>query len=848
METSEYLASVETLHEEARRRGLFFLTCEDAALEGRTVTIGERRVVSFSSCSYLGLERHPRLIAGVHDAVDRYGTQFSSSRGYLSAPPYARLEALLSELFGGHALVTSSTTLGHQVALGVLATEKDAIVLDHQVHHSVHMAATLARAGGTQVEIVKHGELEKALDVVARFAKRCRTVWFSCDGVFSMYGDLAPIGLLERILAVAPNVRLYVDDAHGMSWAGEHGRGSFLSRMPPVGERLVLATSLNKAFSAAGGCLVFPTAAERDRVRMAGGPMVFSGPVQPPMLGAAIASAEVHLSPEIDERQRALAERTSLANRMLRSAALPLLVENESPIFFLRTGLPRAAFRIAERMLEDGLYVNVSTYPSVPMKRAGIRLTLTAAHELADVARVVERLAEHVPGVLAEEGVNMADLDGQFATALPRDRRAAIDGERVSRKAALLELAGVEVTPESGERRRRRDSGVELVDGSELVVETFRTIGDVDKATWDAHLGAAGACSWDAMALAERVFSNQPRREHNWEFLYVLVRDGGGELVAATFFTTALAKDDFLMRDEVSRAVEARRKDDPYFLTSVVVSMGSMLSEGNHLFLDRGGPWRQALARVLEVANAEVDRANATVLLVRDLPADDPEMDAFLLDQGLVKVPMLDSHVLRIDWKDQAGFLASLDRRKRKALREVVEAAPRFRVEVHAPGAPMSCERASKLYELYRNVASRKLRLNVFALPESLVSAIAASPAWEIVTLHLPPAHGGPEDGAPVAWFAAHVHAGHYTPFFCGLDYRFVFQHGAYRQLILQMIGRATERGASVVHMGMDADAEKHRFGSEARATAVYVEARDHYSGQILREIVAEVGVARRAS
>jgi hypothetical protein len=350
------------------------------------------------------------------------------------------------------------------------------------------------------------------------------------------------------------------------------------------------------------------------------------------------------------------------------------------------------------------------------------------------------------------------------------------------------------------------------------------------------------------MALAEKVFQNQPKPEHNWTFLYVIVKDLAGTPVAVTFFTTSLAKDDFLMRDEVSRVVEERRKDDPYFLTSTVVAMGSMLSEGNHLWIDKSGPWQDALATVVRVATAEYEATNASVLLFRDLPANDPEMDTFLLDAGLVKVPMLDSHVLPITWKDEEGFLGSIDRRKRKALRDVVASAPNFHVEVHAPGTPLAAERAEHLYRLYKNVASRKLRLNVFSLPESLIEALAGSPAWEIVTLHLDAAHGGPAGGEPIAWFAAHVQGGHYTPFFCGLDYDFVFTAGAYRQLILQMVRRATALGAATIHMGMDADAEKHRFGSRTIGTAAYVEARDHFNGQLLREIVAEVGVARRAA
>src|SRR5262249_5714848 len=145
-------------------------------------------------------------------------------------------------------------------------------------------------------------------------------------------------------------------------------------------ERVVLATSLNKAFSAGGGSIVFASAEERERVRICGGPMVFSGPIQPPMLGAALASARVHLSAEIVERQEALAQRVAHCNERVRAARLPLLSENASPIFFIGLGLPEVAFEVAQRMLSEGHYVCVSAYPSVPMKRSGIRLTLTATH------------------------------------------------------------------------------------------------------------------------------------------------------------------------------------------------------------------------------------------------------------------------------------------------------------------------------------------------------------------------------------------------------------------------------------------------------------------------------------
>ena len=821
MEVSQFLATMRQLHGVARERGVLFLDSEDTQLQGRALRLRGQDVISFSSCSYLGLEQHPALIAGVHRAVDAYGTQFSTSRGYVSAPPYAELEAKLSTLFGGHALVTSSTSLGHQAVLSALLTEKDAIVLDHQVHHSVHMASRVAQAAGAAVCVVRHSDPEDALRQVARLSQLSRRVWYACDGVFSMYGDLASMPLLTQLLRLRDNVYLYVDDAHGMSWAGQHGRGSFLSRMP-MHERLVLATSLNKAFSAAGGCMVFPTAALREEVLDCGGPMVFSGPVQPPMLGAALASADLHLSPEITGLQAALAERTALCNRLMRAHGLPLLVENEAPIFFVQAGLPRVAFAIAERMMADGFYVNVSVYPAVPMKRAGIRFSVTAAHTLADITAAVERLAVHHAAVLEQEELDRAALEAMFDGAIFEVPQA------VPEKAALKLISQSRQAAERG-----------------LVLHHHHSIDALDAEEWDRLLGPIGACSAAAQRTAEALFRRQPLREHCWDFHYLIVRDAEGKAVAATFCTTFLNKDDMLMRDQVSQEIERRRQDDPYFLTSRTVGMGSGFSEGNHLYLDRSGPWQDALALLLTRMEAIYDREEANMLLLRDLPADDAEMDEFLIEHGLVKVPMFDSHYVHIDWSDAEGFLAGLTSRKRSAMRKILQESSRFeRLVVQE----VDKAQAQQLYALYRNVSDRKRKLNVFPLPPRVVEAIVASPAWELVSFTLPVEHGGPEDGQPVAWYGAHIYGDQYAPFLCGLNYDYVKDHGAYRQMLYQMLERARELGCRRVHLGMDADIQKSRMGSYTVRNCVYVRVREHFNGVILQDVVAQVGLEKKGA
>jgi 7-keto-8-aminopelargonate synthetase-like enzyme len=830
MEASEVVTTIETLHREARSRGLFFQHAQDTRLEGRRVTVNGQRLLSFGSCSYLGLEFHPALVEGVCDAVNRFGTQFSCSRGYLSAPLYEELESTLDRLFEAHTLVAPTTTLAHLAAFDALMTEQDAIVLDHQVHQSVHQAANLARAKGTRVEVVRHEELDRARGVIADLARKHHTVWFGIDGVLSMYGDLAPFALLESLLAIAPNVRLYVDDAHGMSWKGKHGRGSFFAHMP-LRDRILVATSMAKGFGVGGGILVFASAEERDRVRLCGGPLLFSGPIQPPMLGAALASARLHLTDEIVALQASLRDRVLHANRVFRAAGLPLLVENDVPIRFIRLGLPRVANVVAQAMGKDGFYVNVSMFPTVPMRRAGIRISINANHSLEDINRLTERLAHHIPRALQQEGISQQEVDALFAGAVVG--RSSVAEASAPRAPPVAPYSSLGRGPRLG-----RDA---------LQIEHATTIARLDRDEWNGLMRGRGTASFDSLAMLEKLFEGRTTPEHAWGFDYLIVRDHAGKAVAATHFTTALQKSDFLMRDEVSRAVELRRREDPYFLTSKVMMTGSTFSEGDHLYLDRKGPWRPALTKLLGAAHELYEASKAEEIVLRDLPAQDPELCAFLRDHGFVSVKVPDSHHLHIEWRDELDLAARLSKRSRKYVEEQMARASKFEVRTHGAGsrdpAALGPEEIAHLDALYRNVAKRKFRINVFGPPADFIPHLLASSAWELVTLRLDPAAGGPSHGLPVAFYAAHVHGDDYAVFLCGLDYGYVLDHGAYRQTLYQMVHQARLRGARHVHLGMDADTEKARYGTSVVESVMYGQARDHYKSSLLREIVAEVGV-----
>lgn len=808
---TEHLDTLDTMITEAVQRGLMHHTAEDEALDGRSVTIAGRELLNFGSCSYLGLELDSRLQEGAIDAVRRYGTQFSSSRAYMSSPPYAELEGLFEELFGAPVLLAPTTSLAHLSALPVLIDpDEDAVIFDQQVHSSVQTALKLVRGPRAHVEIMRHNRMDVLAERVEALRKTRRKIWYLADGIYSMYGDTAPMHELASLLNAYEQFHLYVDDAHGMSWHGRHGRGYVLESLPRH-ERMVVATSLAKAFGVGGGVLVFPDAELRRRVKTCGGPMIFSGPLQPPSLGAAIASARLHLSGELPALQQALVERMRECNRLLEEHGLPLVSFSECPIRFIGMGQPRVAFRMVERLMEAGLFTNVAMFPAVPMKRAGVRFTLTLHQTLDDIRRLVEALAHHLPSVLEEEGVTLASIHQAFDLA-PRPEVPV----------ATLPGSDLELTV--------------CVARPEWRIEHHTTIHEVAREEWDRLLGSRGSFTWEGLRFLEETFRDQPRAENNWRFHYYTVRDQAGEPVLATFFTEALWKDDMLSSARVSRQVEERRKEEPTYLTSRCMAMGSLLTEGDHLYLDRARDWRGALTTLLEAVEAEQERSGIKTLVLRDLAADDAELEEFLRGLGYVKLAMPESMAVELGWQDDEGFLASLSPKARyHQRREVLPWEGSYRVEVLRHGDPApGRELFDHLNRLYRNVKTRNLELNTFDLPEDLFERMLRHPGWELILLYLEDERAG---SLPVGVGAAFVGPEQYCPMVIGLDYRFVESHRSYRQSLLQAMRRAQAHGKGRLLLGMGAGLEKRRFGARAQAHCLYVQTSDLYPQAVLAQL-----------
>ncbi len=118
--------------------------------------------------------------------------------------------------------------------------------------------------------------------------------------------------------------------------------------------------------------------------------MLFSGPIQPPMLGAAVASAKFHLTTEHANLQNELQLRIDYALAAADCAGLPLATKHCTPIFFIEHDSVDEATDAVRDLLDEGFYVCPSAFPAVPVNRPGVRFTISLHNQITDIEGLIE--------------------------------------------------------------------------------------------------------------------------------------------------------------------------------------------------------------------------------------------------------------------------------------------------------------------------------------------------------------------------------------------------------------------------------------------------------------------------
>jgi 8-amino-7-oxononanoate synthase len=360
----------------------YFLPLEET--EGTEVMVEGRRILMIGSNNYLGLTTHPKVRAAAIEGIERYGTSCTGSRflnGTLRL--HQELEARLAAFVGKQAALVFST--GMQVNLGVISSlvgPKDYVIIDKDNHASIVDGVRLSFG---QMKRFRHGDLdhlERVLRQIPDEAGRLVVV----DGVFSMFGDIAPLpGLVE--LCRRYGARLYVDDAHSLGVLG-NGRGTAAHFGLTDSVDLIMGT-FSKSFASLGG-FIAGDADVLHFIQHQARSFIFSASLPAPNVMAAMAALEImetepwHVEQLWDNGQKMLHGLKGLGSDTGRT---------QTPIIPVIIGGKEAMLLTWKLLFERGLYANPVLPPAVPEGMALLRTSYMATHTKEQLDRALDIMA-----------------------------------------------------------------------------------------------------------------------------------------------------------------------------------------------------------------------------------------------------------------------------------------------------------------------------------------------------------------------------------------------------------------------------------------------------------------------
>ena len=342
-----------------------------------------RRLLSFSCNDYLNLTQHPAVKAAAAAALAKYGAGSGASRLVTGNHPlYAALEARLAALKQAEAAVVfGSGYLANAGIIPVLIGEDGLVVIDELAHACLYAGAQLSRG---KVLTFRHNDVAHARELLETHRAAHDRALIVTDGVFSMDGDLAPLDELQA-LGDEHDAWLMSDDAHGLGVVGG-GRGSSFSGNAHVPVPLQMGT-LSKAIGAYGGYLC-ASAPVIELMRNRARTLVYSTGLPPAIVAGAIAALDV-----IAREPDYAALPVKKAKAFTQAVGLP---EAESPIVPILIGAEEDALAASAMLADEGFLAAAIRPPTVPAGTARLRLTFTAQHPEAEIARLADIVRERV--------------------------------------------------------------------------------------------------------------------------------------------------------------------------------------------------------------------------------------------------------------------------------------------------------------------------------------------------------------------------------------------------------------------------------------------------------------------
>ena len=371
-----------------REKDLYYYLQQVDQLDGAHVWIGGRRMVMFSSYSYLGLLKHPRVQERAREALDRFGTGTHGVR-ILAGTTAAHVECeqrIASFLGTEDAIAYSSGYVANLSTISTLLGRHDVVITDKLSHASIIDGCLLSNA---EFQRFKHNDLDDLRRLLEAAADKFDGKLVIVDAVYSMDGDVCP---LPELVALC-RIRRMADGRRSplLGVLGETGHGIIGNFGMSPADVEMLSGSLSKTLPAVGGFV----AGRRDLIqflRHTARGFVFSAALPPAAVAAVTASLDViEEDPSLIAAVRRNIQRfVGGLNEMgydtlnTKSCVIPIII-----------GKPEPTLELTSRLHRDGMFVSPILHPAVPMNTCRLRANVTAGHTDEDIDFALDLLRRH---------------------------------------------------------------------------------------------------------------------------------------------------------------------------------------------------------------------------------------------------------------------------------------------------------------------------------------------------------------------------------------------------------------------------------------------------------------------
>jgi len=352
------------------------------------VRIGEGKpLLNLCANNYLGLSDHPDVQAAAHEALEHWGYGMASVRFICGTQGiHKQLEAKLSEFVGMEDTILYGSCFDANGGLfETLLGAEDAVISDALNHASIIDGIRLCKAQRYRYANNDMADLEARLVE----AQGARTRLIATDGVFSMDGTIAN---LPGICALAEkhDALVMVDDSHAVGFLGAQGRGT-PEYHGVTGRVDILTGTLGKALGGASGGYTSARREIVDLLRQRSRPYLFSNTLAPTIAATSLKVLEMLC--DSTELRDTLEANTRFFREGMERLGYDLL-PGSHPIVPIMLGDAALAGRVAEALLDRGVYVVGFSFPVVPQGKARIRTQISAAHTREDLTYAIEKFAE----------------------------------------------------------------------------------------------------------------------------------------------------------------------------------------------------------------------------------------------------------------------------------------------------------------------------------------------------------------------------------------------------------------------------------------------------------------------